>query len=117
MSPSKTTIVTPLTPWLRHAGEGYVFLVRAFFTHETTRWHNYRLYQEHVEVRTTFSLEIKMDVGDDEQTEAMKACVVEAAKTIFAQAILLAGKRKPQIKVFLENSMIGVEDLSLNMGE
>jgi hypothetical protein len=67
-------------------------------------------------MRTTFSIELKMDIGPDEQMAAMEDVLRDAARTIFAQAVMLAGKRQPEIAVKTENSFLGERELELNEG-
>ena len=55
-----------------------------------------------------------MDIGPDAQMDAMKAVMIEAARMVYAQAIMLASSRKPQLMVQAENSMIGIETLNIN---
>ena len=69
------------------------------------------------DMRTSFDIELKMDVSmepDDGQLAAIKAIVISSAQLLFAQAIMLAGKRQPQIQVRLENNVLGIEVLNVD---
>ena len=65
-------------------------------------------------IRTTFTIELKMDVADDEQMKIVQEILKTAAQTLFAQTVLLAGKRAPMIALRSENSYIGQADIELH---
>ena len=68
-------------------------------------------------MRTTFTLELKVDVTSNEQREILNEALRTAAQMLFAQAAMLAQKRPPQIAVRSENSFAGVQELKLHDGE
>jgi hypothetical protein len=63
-------------------------------------------------MRTTFSIEVKMDIGPDDQMAAMEEVVKVAGRMVFAQAVMLAGKRAPTIAIKADNSFIGEKELN-----
>ena len=66
------------------------------------------------EVRTTFTIELKMDVADEEQMTLMHEVLKNNAQLLFAQSVLLAGKRPPMIALKSENSFAGQTEIELH---
>lgn len=58
------------------------------------------------EVRNTFNIELKVDITstDDERKAAFIELITIAARSIYGQAAMLAGKRAPQMQVYSINS-------------
>jgi hypothetical protein len=54
------------------------------------------------EMRNTFNIELKVDIlsTDDGRKEAFVDLVLTAARMIYGQAAMLAGKRAPEMKVY-----------------
>ena len=65
-------------------------------------------------MRTTFTLELRMDVADEEQLRLMHRVLKTAAQGLFAQAVMLAGKKAPQIALKSENSFMGQTEIELH---
>jgi hypothetical protein len=65
-------------------------------------------------MRTTFTLELRIDVTDDEQKEIIELALRNAAQVLFSQAALLPNRRAPQIALRTENSFEGQKDLALH---
>lgn len=70
-----------------------------------------------VYLRTTFTIELKMDVADDAQQALMHQLLKTAAQGLFAQAAMLSGKRPPQIALRSENSFVGQTDIELHSSD
>jgi len=65
-------------------------------------------------MQVTYRIEMKIDI-DESETErvaAVREAFREAAKTTYAVAVLMSGKRKPQIAVFADKFFDGTETIN-----
>lgn len=65
-------------------------------------------------MRTTFTMELKVDIDDKEEREVINEALRQAAQLLFAQATLISQRRAPVIRVQSENSVDGVQELPLH---
>jgi hypothetical protein len=66
-------------------------------------------------MRTVFSIDIKVDIeaGDEERAQVMLDATKIAARELFAQMTLLAGKRPPEVAIRTNDSMHGTAEVEL----
>jgi len=62
-------------------------------------------------MQVTYRIELKIDISPEEteKLEAVRQAFREAAKTTYAVAVLMSGKRKPQVAVFADKFFDGTE--------
>ena len=68
-----------------------------------------------VNMRTVFSIDIKVDIdtGDEATAQAMLEVMKNGAKELFGQFTILAGRRPPTVAVRTTDSMHGQKEVEL----
>jgi hypothetical protein len=68
-------------------------------------------------LRTTFTLELRMDLEGGEQRAIINEALRNAAQMLYAQAVMLSNKRPPQIALRSDNSFEGTDVLDLHVDD
>ena len=96
--------------WGRHAPTlaHYVFEANQLAFNRLLNWRQ-------VMTARTFTIELKLDLGDeDERYEPMKQIVMQYARDLLANSTLLAaGRRPPQVVAFTENAFMTTEEIEI----
>lgn len=74
------------------------------------RWRNYTM------ARRTFTIELKVDVGDDQDAklEPMKQIVKQFARDLLASSTLLSqGRKSPEVVAFTDDDFVSSQEISL----
>jgi hypothetical protein len=64
-------------------------------------------------MQITYKIELKVDfdASDEPKKEAIRSALKEAARTAYAVAVLISGKRRPEVAVFADNFFDGTETI------
>ena len=60
-----------------------------------------------------FVLDLRIDDSNPEAVEIMQKAMMMAAKHVFTTAALIAGKRKPMVKLFTGDMFVNEEEINL----
>lgn len=64
----------------------------------------------------TFTLELRVDFDNEDQYETVKQQLLESGRQIYAVALLISGKRQPQIALHSTDFFHGNEDFDITEG-